>query len=143
MATNKELATTANELAAKLKLNIGDIIGKSNKELAALVKDLRAKVADAETTTAADTATPTTDDSSDGDSSDDDSSDDDAATDDSSDDESSDDEPEVEEYKGPRIAEGKSLRTPRGILGPGEPISPEDIGADSFKALKKKGFIKG
>lgn len=53
MPSNNELAAEAVELAAKLETTV-ETDGLDNKELVALVKDLRAKVTDAETSTQAD-----------------------------------------------------------------------------------------
>jgi len=55
MASNKELIKTAGELAEELGISI-ETEGLNNKELSDLVKDLRAKVADASTETQAETA---------------------------------------------------------------------------------------
>jgi len=43
----------------------------------------------------------------------------------------------------PVIAEGKALTTKRGILGPGEPIVPEDLagGEEAFEALVENGYV--
>lgn len=53
--------------------------------------------------------------------------------------------PAVEEKKNPpySIAEGKSLTSKRGILGPGEEIKPADLagGADAIKSFVKSGHI--
>ena len=60
MPSNADLIKTALELAAELKLEI-TTDGLKNDELAALVKDLRAKLDDAATQTQADTAAQTGD----------------------------------------------------------------------------------
>lgn len=47
--------------------------------------------------------------------------------------------------EGPVVAKGKSLTTLKGTLGEGSAIGPEMLagGEDSFKELKKKGYIEG
>lgn len=47
------------------------------------------------------------------------------------------------EVKGPRVADGKSVTSKRGILAGGKRISPADLagGESSFNHLVKKGYI--
>ena len=130
MASNKELRGIANGIAKDLGLDIGDISQTSNADLAALVKDLRAKKVDAETTTAADTATKV------------DETEAKADAPESKDEATKAPEPEAKD-KGPVVAKGKCVTSKVGLIAEGQSISPDDLagGEDAFKLLKSKGYI--
>jgi len=143
MAKNETLRTEAYELAGKLKLDIGDIAEHTNAQLTELVKDLRAKVSDAETNTAADGAASTEGGDNQADKGDDQGGDDQA--DKAETETKAPAKPTKKVAKGPHVCEGKSVTTLRGILGEGESISASDLsgGDDAYKLLRKKGYIEG
>lgn len=122
MASNKELTKQAQTLAAELGITIEDMPTK-NAPLVALVSDLKAKKKDAENVTQADGVTP--------------------------------DAPPAEheggevgaafmedEPAGPIIAEGKSVTSKRGILGPGDAVFESDFAdEEAFAKFQKTGHI--
>lgn len=121
MPSNKELINEANNLADELELSI-QTDGLKNEELSNLVSDLRAKKRDAENVTQADSDS------------------DQQETDSDSDQQETD----SDEAASPVVAEGRSVTTKRGVIGPGKAISPKDLngGQASFDKLVKAGIVK-
>ena len=133
MASNKALTKQAQELADVLKIKI-PAMPTDNKSLAKLVSDLKAKKKDADTETVADNAPPAEHEGGEVG----------AALMES---ETTDDKPEatddVLESNCHVITGGKSITTKRGILGPNQVITSEDLtgGEEALAAFVKSGHI--
>jgi len=131
MASNKELAAEAAELAVELGIQV-TTDGLNNKALSALVSDLKAKKKDAELQTQAD-----------GDQSDD--SDGDADGDQSDDsDGDADEEAEAEEDErapGVYVADGKAVTSKIGVLAEGRAVEAKHFagGQETLDNLVKRG----
>jgi hypothetical protein len=120
MPSNKDLINEANNLADELGLAV-QTDGLKNDGLVDLVSDLRAKKRDAELETQADNEpkSPNPDDV-----------------------EGPEQDPE---QSGPVVADGRSVVTKRGVIGPGQSIRASDLsgGAESLQKLIKNGAVKG
>jgi hypothetical protein len=116
MPSNKELINEANNLADELELSV-QTDGLKNEGLAELVSDLRAKKRDADTQTQADDTDDTDD---------------------------TDESGPLAKIDDPRVTEGRSVTTKRGIIGPGGSIRASDLsgGESSLRALVKNGAVK-
>ena len=126
MASNKELAAEAAELAAELGIQV-TTDGLNNKALSALVSDLKAKKKDAELQTQAD-----------GDQSDDSDGD---ADGDQSDDSDGDADEEDERAPGVYVADGKAVTSKIGVLAEGRAVEAKHFagGQETLDNLIKRG----
>ncbi|MBT56170.1 MAG: hypothetical protein CMF72_22565 [Mameliella sp.] len=143
MASNKELAAEAAELAVELGIQV-TTDGLNNKALSALVSDLKAKKKDAELQTQADgDQSDDSDGDADGDQSDD--SDGDADGDQSDDsDGDADEEAEAEEDErapGVYVADGKAVTSKIGVLAEGRAVEAKHFagGQETLDNLVKRG----
>jgi hypothetical protein len=125
MPSNADLQKEIEVLAAELGITLETPDKKpTNKELSALLSDLKAKKRDGELTTGADAEVEP------------------APEPEVKSEPAPESEPEVK--KGPVVAEGKSLTTRKGILVEGDKVLPEYLagGEKTFNILKEKGYIK-
>ena len=124
MPKNKDLITSITEMVGEDKVAALDLGNKSNAELVALNKDLKAKMPPAPKAPAP--KAPET-----------------ADADKTKDNEDNDPEPDEKSKFAYSVAPGVSI-TCKGarILADGEEITKKDIPAESFKAFLKSGHIK-
>ncbi len=142
MASNKELAAEAAELAAELGIQV-TTDGLNNKALSALVSDLKAKKKDAELQTQADgDQSDDSDGDADGDA--DDSDGDGDQSDDSDGDGDADEEAAAEEDErapGVYVADGKAVTSKIGVLAEGRAVEAKHFagGQETLDNLIKRG----
>ena len=120
MPTNKELADDIHAIQPDI-----DVTGMNNKDLAALLKDLRA-AQEFSTPSPLDLSAPNTPDLDDND----------------PDSEDSDEDP-IRPALNYAVVDGRSITSRRGMINGGKPISADDLsgGEEALKVLIAKGFV--